>query len=353
KLTPEDLHAIAAQLYVEMLKAGFTSVGEFHYLHHQPDGQPYSDRALTSRYLIAAAKETGIGITHLPVLYAYSGFGGQAPIDSQKRFINNETQILDIISALMKDYKNDPQVTIGLAYHSLRAVTPSMLQQAIHPYAPIHIHIAEQMKEVEDCLAWSGKRPVEWLLNNVKVDAHWCLVHATQMTENETRELARSGAVVGLCPTTEANLGDGLFHLRDFIRENGRFGIGSDSHISVSVIEELRWLEYGQRLLHQARGITPSLYALALTGGAQALGRATGAIAVGKRADFIALDPNVPTLLYKQDDAIIDAMVFAGNVNPIRHVIAGGQHVVKDFRHVAEEKIFAEYERIINKIFGA
>lgn len=365
KLTPEDQQAIATQLYVEMLKAGFTAVGEFHYLHHQSDGTPYEDQALTSRHIIRAAEDAGISITHLPVLYAYSGFNGQKPTDHQQRFINNETQILEIISTLTTAYKNNPQVNIGLAFHSLRAVSPKMLNQVtqamqtIDPQTPIHIHIAEQMQEVNDCLAWSKKRPVEWLLDNVEVDSHWCLVHATQMTENETRRLANSGAIAGLCPTTEANLGDGLFNLADYLLAHGRFGIGSDSNISVSVIEELRLLEYGQRLLHQQRAVTqqpaqPSvgaaLYRLAIAGGAQALGRATGGLEVGKRADFIALDPQTPILLGKHDDLIFDAMIFAGNVNPIRHVIVGGKQVVKDFQHLTQEKIFEDYKRTIEKL---
>ncbi len=365
KLTPEDQQAIAAQLYVEMLKSGYTTVGEFHYLHHQPDGTPYQDRALSSRHVITAALETGISITHLPVLYAYSGFDQQKATANQKRFINDEAQILEIIAALSANYKNNPQVTIGLAHHSLRAVSPQMLQQVTHamrtidPQVPIHIHIAEQTKEVRDCIAWCGRRPVEWLLDNVEINAQWCLVHATQMTESETYNVAHSGAVVGLCPTTEANLGDGLFNLPEFLREQGRFGIGSDSNISVSVSEELRLLEYGQRLLRQQRAVSklpgqPSvgatLYGMALAGGAQALGRAAGALEVGKRADFIALDPQAPTLLDKQNDLIFDAMIFAGNSNPIRHVIAGGRQVVKDFHHIAEDKIFQVYKKTLAKL---
>lgn len=367
KLTPEDQQAIAAQLYLEMLKAGFTTVGEFHYVHHQPDGTPYYDRALTSRHILAAAQEVGIGITLLPVLYAYSGFGGQPATEGQKRFINNEMQILEMISALMTDYKTNPQVTIGLAHHSLRAVNPIMLlkategMQAIAPHAPIHIHIAEQMKEVNDCLAWSGQRPVEWLLNHADVNQHWCLIHATHMTKAETQNLSFNGAVAGICPTTEANLGDGLFNLADYIRHGGKWGIGSDSHISVSMIEELRLLEYGQRLFHHERMIAKmenqpsvgtSLYQMALTGGAQALGRSTGALAVGKRADFIVLDPNFPTLLCKEKDVILDAMIFSGNVNPIRHVIVGGQHVIRDFHHHSEDRIFLDYKKTLEKFLG-
>lgn len=367
QLTPEDLQAIAAQVYVEMLKAGFTTVGEFHYIHHQHDGTPFKDRSLTSQHLITAAKHTGIGITHMPVLYQYSGFGAQKAVEGQKRFLNDVPQLLDIIATLITQYKNDHQVTIGLAHHSLRAVTPDMLQQAtaamhdLNPEAPIHIHIAEQIKEVHDCIHWSNQRPVEWLLNNMEVNKHWCLVHATHMTETETLNLARSGAIAGLCPTTEANLGDGLFNLPTYLVENGLFGIGSDSNISVSMIEELRTLEYGQRLLRGERAVAktqiqPSvgacLYQMALAGGSQALGRPAGRIETGMRADFIALDPNIPSLVGKNKDLILDSMIFAGATNPVRHVIAGGQHVVKDFKHSSEEDILRVYATTIKKLFN-
>jgi formimidoylglutamate deiminase len=367
QLTPEDLQIIAAQVYVEMLKAGFTTVGEFHYVHHQPDGTPYQERSLTSQHVIMAAIDAGISISHLPVLYSASGFGGQKPTEAQRRFINNESQILDIIASLSKQYKDNAAVTIGLAHHSLRAVTPTMLKEAtvgmqnMNALAPIHIHIAEQMKEVEDCLLWSNQRPIEWLFNNINVNKQWCLVHATHMTDIETKRLAESGAVAGLCPTTEANLGDGLFNLPHYIQNKGYFGIGTDSNVSVSMIEELRILEYGQRLLRQERAIAktydePSvgafLYQQSLLGGAQALGRNTGSIEIGKRADFIALDKDTPTLLYKDDHRIMDAMIFAGNKNPIRHVIVGGQQVVKDYIHVAEEEIFTKYKKVIKKLYS-
>lgn len=367
KLTPEDMQAIAAQLYVEMLKAGYTSVGEFHYIHHQPNGVPYEDRALISKYVISAAKEAGISTTHMPVLYAYSGFGGLQPTEGQKRFINNETQIIEIITSLKSYYKNDPQIKIGLAHHSLRAVSPEMLKAAtqdMHQFdsqSPIHIHIAEQNKEVNDCLMWCGVRPVEWLLENMNVDKHWCLVHATHMTESETHNLARSGAIAGLCPTTEANLGDGLFNLANYIQEGGKFGIGSDSHISVNMIEELRMLEYGQRLKHQERTISktknePSvgsyLFNMSVRGGAQALGHPAGSIEVGKRADFIVLDPNNPALLCKGEDFILDSLIFASNSNPIKHVIAGGKHVVQNFQHISEHKIMRDYQNTLSKLLG-
>lgn len=360
-LGPAELEEIATQLYTDMLKAGYTQVGEFHYLHHQPDGTPYEDRAHLSHCMIRAAKATGIGITLLPVLYAQGGFGGKPPEDGQKRFINTPEQILDIIASLRREYKDDPQVQIGLAFHSLRAVTPEMIKDVtraarqIDPQMPIHIHVAEQEKEVEDCKAWSGKRPVEWLLGNADVDAHWCLVHATHMTETETRDLARSGAVAGLCPTTEANLGDGVFNLPSYIAGGGRLGIGSDSHISVNMIEELRWLEYGQRLMRRQRTIAHTeaelhtgsfLYKTALEGGAQALGSPTGRIAAGYRADFIMLDTQQRALQGKVQDTLLDATIFATNAGPVRDVFVGGRQVVKNFETVREGNAPAAYKKV-------
>ncbi|WP_026873866.1 formimidoylglutamate deiminase [Inquilinus limosus] len=361
-LDPDQVEAIAAQLYVEMLKAGYTCVAEFHYLHHQPDGAPYADRAELSRRVIAAAKATGIGITHLPVLYATGGFGGQPAGEGQRRFLNDVDGILDIAARLRADHAGDLDVRIGIAPHSLRAVTPEMLAavvdgtRAADPAAPIHIHIAEQVKEVEQCLAWSGTRPVEWLLGHAAVDGRWCLVHATHLTGAETAALAASGAVAGLCPTTEANLGDGLFPLAPYLAAGGRLGIGSDSHISVGVIEELRWLEYGQRLAHRKRGIgagpgRPSvgatLFQAAIDGGARAVGRASGRIEAGARADLVVLDPDHPALVGRRGDALLDSFVFAGNESPIRHVMAGGRWRVRDGHHADEAAVAARYRKVM------
>ncbi|MCG8693780.1 MAG: formimidoylglutamate deiminase, partial [Minwuiales bacterium] len=240
RLGPDAVEAIAAQLYVEMLKAGFTAVGEFHYLHHDPSGRPYADPAELSHRVIAAARRTGIGITHLPVLYAHGGFGGQPAADGQRRFLNDADGFFRIVDSAFAEADGDSQIAVGIAPHSLRAVTPDLLAEALRMLdardtaAPVHIHIAEQTKEVDDCVAWSGARPVDWLFDNVDVDDRWCLVHATHMTEGETMRLATSGAVAGLCPTTEANLGDGLFPAPAYLRAGGRYGVGSDSHISVS-----------------------------------------------------------------------------------------------------------------------
>lgn len=346
---PDELEDIATKLYQEMLKAGYTQVAEFHYLHHQPDGQPYDDRVRLGRCMVRAARKAGIGITLLPVLYAHAGFGGQAPEGAQRRFINSAGQIVDMVSSLHREFESDPHVRIGLALHSLRAVSPDKIAEtvsAVHridPLMPIHIHAAEQTKEVEDCLSWCGQRPVEWLLDHCEIDSRWCLIHATHMTEGETIALARSGAVAGLCPTTEANLGDGLFNLSPYLQHGGQFGIGSDSHISVNMIEELRWLEYGQRLTQRQRLVARSeseghtghfLYQAALAGGAQALGTRSGQIAAGHRADFLVLDVHHPALSGKTGDFIQDAMIFATNSNPIKDVYAGGHVVVRNFKTV-------------------
>jgi len=363
-IEPEDMEALAAQVYVEMLKAGYTTVGEFHYIHHHPGGQPYDDRALLSRQIIKAALETGIAITHMPVLYAYGGFDEAPPAEGQKRFINTVPELMKIVEALQGEYRNTPQVTIGFAHHSLRAVSPEMLRegtQAVRkliPDAPIHIHAAEQFGEVEGCLAWSGKRPVEWLLENGNVDDKWTFVHCTHMTDEEIKALAKSGIVAGLCPTTEANLGDGIFPLVDFLQAGGSFAIGSDSHVSVSVVEELRWLEYVQRLVRRERTLikqpeNPSvgavLFEKSLHGGARSMGRKAGKIEIGHRADFMVLNPDLPFMTGKIRDHILDAAIFASNENPVRDVMAGGRWVVRNGHHKREEHILARFRKVMKK----
>jgi len=363
-ITPDDVAAIAGQLYGELLKAGYTSVGEFHYLHHTPDGTPYDDRAVTSRAIVAAARTTGIGLTHLPVLYAAGGFGGAAPGEGQRRFLNSPDELLAIRAAVAAETSGDDNINVGVALHSLRAVPPDMLADTVEaisandPEAPIHIHIAEQQREVEDCVAWSGKRPVAWLMDAVDIDPRWCLVHATHLSDQETMRLARSGAVAGLCPTTEANLGDGLFPFRAFLDAGGRYGIGSDSHVSTSPVEELRWLEYGQRLSSRQRNIAGSadlstgaaLYQSAGAGGAQALARKSGAIAPGRRADIVVLDCNAPVLAAAGIEALLDAYIFSGNVTPVRDVIVGGNRVVRDGALSGEDDIADAYRRTVARL---
>lgn len=365
-LTPEQVQAIAAQLYVEMLQAGYTAVGEFHYLHHGPDGRPYDDVAEMSRRTVAAAGTAGIGITQLPVLYGYGGFGAQKAGEGQRRFLNDPSGLLRIVEALQTAYEQNPQVRVGVAPHSLRAVTPETLDEvvaglsALDAAAPIHIHIAEQTKEVDDCVAWCGRRPVEHLMETRAPDARWCLVHATHMTEQETAALAASGAVAGLCPTTEANLGDGLFPAEPYIAAGGRWGIGSDSHISLSPVEELRWFEYGQRLTTRRRNVLAGegpdtsvgqrLFVQALAGGAQALGRPIGALEVGKRADLLVLDPEHPAVATLPVERLLDGVVFAGNRNPVRDVMVGGKWVVQEGRHKDAERVQAAYADAVSQL---
>jgi len=360
RLTPGQVEAIAGQLYVEMLKAGYTAVGEFHYLHHNADGRPYADPAEMSERIVRAARATGIGLTLLPVLYACGGFGGRPAGPGQRRFLHDLDGFLALVCGLIERHGRDPQLRVGIAPHSLRAVTPELLAGAvaglagIDAAAPVHIHVAEQTEEVEECIAWSGQRPVEWLLDHAPVGAHWCLVHATHMTEAETGRLAASGAVAGLCPTTEANLGDGLFPAREYLRRGGAIGIGSDSHVSVSPVEELRWLEYGQRLVHRRRnllaGSGAALYRAALVGGAWALGRPVGKLAAGCRADLVVLDAERPTLVGKSGDTLLDALVFAGNDNLVRDVMVGGRWLVEDGHHVAEHAVLARYRAALAEL---
>jgi len=358
-LAPDSLQAIAAQLYVEMLKAGYTQVCEFHYVHHQPDGTPYAQHEAMSLALIEAAKEAGIALTLLPVLYMTGGFDGRPLAPRQRRFGHTEvSDYLRLLEALRAHESAD--LRVGIALHSLRAVPETAMRTLLATGAaqtgPIHIHIAEQVGEVQDCLAVRGARPVEWLLDHAQVDERWCLVHATHLTGHETSRLARSGAVAGLCPTTEANLGDGLFPLADFLDAGGVLGVGSDSHISVSPVEELRWLEYGQRLATRHRNIASrgegasvgeTLWSAALRGGAQAAGLPLGALEPGRRADLLVLDDEAPLLAARDASSAMDSFLFAGNTPLVRHVMSGGRWVVRDFRHCDEERIAARYRATV------
>jgi formiminoglutamate deiminase len=358
---PDELKAIAAQLYVEMLKAGYTQVCEFHYLHHQPDGTPYEQPEAMSLALIEAARETGIALTLLPVLYISGGFDGRALTARQRRFGHGVDGYLRLLETL-RQHESD-NLRIGIALHSLRAVPEAAMREVlasdIAKACPIHIHIAEQIGEVQDCLATRGARPVEWLFEHADVDAHWCLVHATHLTDAEALQLARSGAVAGLCPTTEANLGDGLFPLAAYQDAGGTLGIGSDSHISVSPVEELRWLEYGQRLTSGHRNIAArtqgvsvgeTLWRAALHGGAQASGLPVGELRSGMRADLIVLDENSLLLAARDVRSMLDSFLFAGNTPLVRDVMCGGEWVVRDFRHRDETRIAAAYRATVNAL---
>jgi len=367
KLAPEDLQAVATQLYVEMLKSGSTVVGEFQYLHHQPDGTAYQEPAELTLRCLKAAEEAGIAITLLPTLYAYGGFGGQPPVTGQRRFINDETRYLKILESLDKASKANPQSRLGISPHSLRAVTKELLTEVIagldrmgRKSAPIHIHVAEQTKEVQDCLAWSGgKRPVEYLLDNFSLSSRWCGIHATHMTADETQLMARSGMIAGLCPTTEANLGDGIFPADSFLKAQGAIAIGSDSHISVSPAEDLRQLEYSQRLRDRTRNALAAgpgqstgrtLLDLALKGGATSMTQPVGALAPGFRADITVLDDEHPALIGRSEDSALDSWIFSGGNACVRDVFVAGTQVVEDRRHVKEEAIFKNFRAAVKRL---
>ncbi|WP_314915328.1 formimidoylglutamate deiminase [Pseudomonas helleri] len=363
-ISPEQLGVIARQLYIEMLKAGYTSVAEFHYVHHDLSGQPYANPAELALRISEAARSTGIGLTLLPVLYSHSGFGGQAPNDGQRRFINSTEQYLTLQQQLKPLLAQQPAQQLGLCFHSLRAVTPEQLHDVLRASdtaCPVHIHIAEQQKEVDDCLSWSGKRPIQWLYDNVEVNARWCLVHATHATPDEVCLMAHSQAVAGLCLTTEANLGDGIFPAVDYLAQNGRMGIGSDSHVSLSVVEELRWLEYGQRLRDQRRNrlyrsdqpmVGRTLYEAAVAGGAQAMGQPVAGLAVGQRADWLVLDGNDPYLATAQEDGILNRWLFAGGDRQVRDVVVNGQWVVRDGHHADEDVSSRDFTRVLRELLG-
>ncbi|WP_296257641.1 MULTISPECIES: formimidoylglutamate deiminase [unclassified Pseudomonas] len=364
QISPQQLGVIARQLYIEMLKGGFTSVAEFHYVHQNRDGKPYANPDELALQVSQAARTVGIGMTLLPVLYSHSGFGGLVPNEGQRRFINSTDSYLDLQSRLGPIISTQPAQALGLCFHSLRAVTPQQVSEVLaasDKQCPIHIHIAEQQKEVEDCLNWSGRRPVQWLYENVEVDERWCLVHATHVEAAEVASMASSGAVAGLCLTTEANLGDGIFPAVDYIAQGGRWGIGSDSHVSLSVVEELRWLEYGQRLRDQRRNrlyradqpmVGRTLYDAALTGGAQAMGQPIGALEVGKRADWLVLDGNDPYLATAWGDAILNRWLFAGGDRQIRDVMVNGRWVIREGRHADEEQSRRAFVQVLRELLG-
>lgn len=360
RLDPDTFQAIAAQAYMEMLESGFTRVGEFHYLHHTENGSRYADSAEMSARVAAAADETGLGLTLLPVFYAHSDFGGAAPTPAQRRFLHDIDGFAHLLEGCKRALAGTPDAVLGLAPHSLRASTPQQLQAlvALAP-GPIHIHIAEQTREVDACLAWSGQRPVEWLYANAAVDARWCLVHATHVNDKEVQLMADSGAVVGLCPITEANLGDGLFPMREFVRAGGRFGVGSDSNVLIDAAEELRLLEYGQRLQLRGRNVlSPGelssgrwLYQQAGEGGAQALGVPAG-LSVGAAADLLELDSQHPALLNRSGDALLDSWLFAARNGALRSVWRNGRALVRDGRHVNRDAISVRYRAALARILG-
>ena len=366
RIGPDTLAAIAHWLYIEMLKAGYTSVCEFHYVHHAPDGKRYANRAELAEHVVDAAARAGIGMTMLPVLYQYSGFGARAPRVDQRRFISTPDELLGLLNALRQTLPAHGGLAYGVAPHSLRAVSEESLRVLIDglarslPDAPVHIHIAEQTGEVDESLAATGMRPVAWLIERFGVDERWCLVHATHVDDAESAALAASGAVAGLCPTTEANLGDGIFPARDYLDAQGRIGIGSDSHVAVNWRAELRLLEYGQRLARRERNVLASetrprvaerLVDAALAGGAQATGRATGALRVGCRADWLVLDAPHPSIDSRPRESWLSGVVFCDHgVSPIRDVYTGGKCVVEAGRHIDEARAYAAYREAMAQL---
>lgn len=362
RLDPADVEAIAAQAYVEMLESGFTRVGEFHYLHHQPSGASYHNVAELAERVAAAAAATGIALTLLPVFYAQSGFGGAAPDAGQRRFISSTP---DAFARLREAgggaLSHLDDAILGAAPHSLRAVTPEALRTLVDatPDGPIHIHAAEQVKEVADCLAWSGRRPVEWLIDHAPLSERWTVIHATHMTDAETDRLAASGAVAGLCPLTEANLGDGIFPTARFLEAGGRFGIGTDSNILIDAARELELLEYAQRLSHRVRNVLASedggstggrLFRAALAGGAQSLGAGSVGLAVGAPADIVSLRLDHPSLSERIHDAVIDGWMFSAQRSAVDRVWRRGVAVVENGRHRHAEPIAARYRATLRKL---
>jgi formimidoylglutamate deiminase len=364
RVEPEDLETIAAYAYADMLEAGFTSVGEFHYLHRTPAGDLYADPAELALRHLAAADATGIGLALLPVFYEASGFGGVPPTAGQSRFVTDLDEFAEIVARMRTAMgAGEPGAgrSIGIAPHSLRAVTSDSLASLLrlYPRERVHIHAAEQLKEVSDCIAWSGQRPVEWLLEHAGADERWCIVHATHIAPYEIAALAQSGAVAGLCPITEANLGDGAFPAVEYTAEDGRWAVGSDANICLDAAGELRQLEYSQRLLREVRNVLavperPStgrrLFEDAAAGGARALGDRIGAIAPNHRADFVILDESHPDLEGRSGDALLDTWIFVGGRALIRAVISGGERVVERHRHRDRARLDAAYRRVVSRL---
>ena len=363
-MTPDDVEAVAAQAYVEMLEAGFSRVGEFHYLHHDPAGQPYANIGEMAERIVAAATSTGIGMTLLPVFYAHGGFGAQPPSEGQKRFVSGLDDFARLVDAARAAAGRSTGTAVGIAPHSLRAVTPDELM-AILPVArggPVHIHVAEQIAEVDACLAWSGQRPVEWLFDHAPVDGNWCLIHATQTTSDELAKVARSGAVVGLCPVTEANLGDGTFDGLALAKHCGRFGIGTDSNVLIDAASELRQLEYSQRLALRSRNVLASadtasngrtLFDAALAGGNQALGAYAKGLHAGGSADIVSLDVDHPSLVGRAGDDLLDSWIFSGTPGCVDAVWAGGAQIVCNGRHNKRDAIAARFRTTMRKLLAS
>jgi formiminoglutamate deiminase len=363
-LEPEEIEAVTAQAYAEMLEAGFTRVGEFHYLHHDSRGQEYADVGETAGRIVAAAVETGIGLTLLPVFYAHAGFGGRPPAAGQRRFVCSLDQFERLFASCERVIARLPGAVLGVAPHSLRAVDEVQLAalERLRHDTPIHLHIAEQTQEVEDCLAWSGQRPVEWLLRRFPVDARWSLIHATHVTPAELAGLARSGAVAGLCPTTEANLGDGVFPMAEYVALAGAFSIGTDSNVTIDAAAELRLLEYGQRLTRRARNVLAApggastaraLVQGAHAGGARSLGAGTEGLVVGVSADIVSLGTSTEPFVATHPDRWLDHWIFAARRPLVDCVWRNGTKLVAGGRHVNAERIERRYREVLSRLMAA
>jgi len=365
RLTPADVEAVTAQLYVELLKAGFTCVGEFHYLHHPPGGGVYDDPAEMSRRVLAGARTAGIRLVHLPAVYESGGFGGRPLARGQQRF-RMDLEGVARLHELLRSEARDPCVSVGWAMHSLRAVSPRSFRRLAglvsggmgDGTAPVHVHVAEQRREVRECIADRGARPVAWLLDHAPVGERWCLVHATHVDEAETRDLAASGAVVCLCPSTEGNLGDGLFPLERFLPAGGRIAIGSDSQVTINPFEELRWLEYGQRLRSESRNVASvedphvgqELFRRVLAGGAQAAGAPRFGLAPGAPADLVVLDAEDPMLAGHGRATLLDALLFSGYRVPIERVMVHGEWKVTGGRHVDRTRTARDFAAALARL---
>ena len=368
QLDPDQLQAVARYLYTGMLQSGYTSVAEFHYLHHQPGGDPYRDCSELSARLLEAASEVGIAITLLPVLYCRGGFNNDPVQDTQRRFANSPESYLKLLQACDSLCVGNPDRSVGFAAHSLRAVAPDVLSATLEDAgsliknAPVHIHVAEQTREVAECLALNGVRPVAWLYDQCDVTDQWCLIHATHVDSGELDCIVKSGATVGLCPTTEANLGDGIFPAAQFLTDGGRLGVGSDSQICTSPAEELRLLEYVQRLSLQRRTVMipddagsngRALITTAISGGARALGEKSSGLVSGARGDLIEIDHEHSEFASRTPDQILDSWIFSGPNNAVRNVIVGGRHVVRDGVHPLRESASGPFRQVIAMLNNA
>lgn len=366
RLAPEDLKAIALKLYIDLLKAGYTSLAEFHYLHRQKGARDDTGVAAAS-LIVEAANEAGIALTLLPVLYAAGGFGNAPLSPEQALFSHNPPSFISLLKALTERVNHQKAARLGVAFHSLRAVPLDALGEVLERLdflpasTPKHIHISEQRREVEEAKAALGAPPVEVLMERVAVDEAWTLVHATHASEAELDEIAKRRAIVALCPTTEANLGDGVFPFEAYLGRGGRFAVGSDSNVSLDPAEELRLLEYTARLATRRRLIAATaeeshtgtaLWTAAARDGAAACGRRAGVLEVGAEADLVVLDDTAPQFAGRKPADILDTFLFGGVGAAVRDVMVAGRWVVRDRRHALDEEAARAYREILRRLYG-